>query len=126
MSNGELGLDLDTPDGIFESVDAGWEYACGIRVGGSLECWGETPLAGAMPPEGEFRDVSVGIEHACAVRVDGELKCWGRMELFRGSGDPPEGTFIDIVSGADFHCGIGEIQYLAMAKDPPVATNSQG
>ncbi len=106
MSNGELGLDLDTPDGIFESVDAGWEYACGIRLGGSLECWGETPLAGAMPPEGEFRDVSVGIEHACAVRVDGELKCWGRMEPFRGSGDPPEGIFIDIVSGADFHCGM--------------------
>ncbi len=106
---------LTPPGGEFTMVDAGWEYACGLRPSGGVECWGRNPAAGVDPPEGEFTSVSVGIEHACALRPSEEVECWGRVRRgYRGHfARPPEGPFTAIAAGDDHLCGLrsgGEVE----------------
>ena len=61
-------------------------YSCGVRLDGSLECWGSDHTIGKwpsspdtvlFPPEGEYTQVGVGLDFACALRVDGKVDCWG-------------------------------------------------
>ena len=111
---------LIPPGGEFTMVDAGWEYACGLRPSGGVECWGRNPAAGVEPPEGEFTSVSVGIEHACARRPTSEVECWGWVwRGYRGHfARPPEGPFTAIAAGSmsaltGFLCGLrpgGEVE----------------
>ena len=99
---------LTPPGGEFVMVDAGWEYACGVRPGGEVECWGRNPVASVEPPEGELISVSVGIEHACALRLDGKAECWGRIRKgYRGPfARPIEGSFTAIAASTDYLCGL--------------------
>ncbi len=99
--------DLKAPPGLFKAVSAGWGYACGIRLEGQLECWGQNPAAGIPPPPGAFKSLSVGVEHACALRTDGEAECWGEpQQHWRSAWDAPPGGFTDMATGKDFSCGL--------------------
>ena len=53
----------------------GAAFACGVRDGGSVGCWGAGPSA--LAPEDEFEVVAAGLQEMCAVRVGGEIHCWG-------------------------------------------------
>ena len=65
--------------GEFASVSAGGRHNCGVRVDGSVACWGNNEYGQATPPEGEFASVSAQGARTCGVRVDGygSLACWG-------------------------------------------------
>ncbi len=127
---------LTPPGGEFTMVDAGWEYACGLRPSGGVECWGRNPAAGVDPPEGEFTSVSVGIEHACALRPSEEVECWGRVwRGYRGHfARPPEGPFTAIAAGAmgsfaGFLCGLrsgGEVECWGRGYDEGEASPPSG
>ena len=52
----------------------------GVRVDGSMACWGSDEFGQATPPEGKFASVSAGGFHTCGVRVDGFVVCWGYNE----------------------------------------------
>ena len=70
-------MSLATPEGEFASVSAGYTYNCGVRVDGSVACWGGNDFGEITPPEGEFASVSSGRGHICGLRVDGSVACWG-------------------------------------------------
>jgi alpha-tubulin suppressor-like RCC1 family protein len=65
------------PGGFFVQVSAGTAHACGVRIGGTLACWGNNLYQQATPPPGTFLQVSGGLFHTCGVRADGTLTCWG-------------------------------------------------
>ncbi len=96
----------EPPGGPFTAVQAGFEYACGIRPGGALECWGRNRIMLENIPEGEFASLDLGVEHACAIRVDGVAECWGWSGRRRGAASPPRGQFTDIAAANSFACGI--------------------
>ena len=93
------------------SSDAGWKafstgqgHACGIRVDGSLWCWGrnsESMLG--MPADGgiqyrspqhigvdtDWTSVDANQEYTCALKADGSLWCWGLFPEKTGFVDRP-------------------------------------
>lgn len=99
------------------SVDAGTKHACGIRVDGTVTCWGsntdwqEKYSGQALPPAGAFRSVSAGGYHTCGVWTDGTLACWGSND--NGQAAPPPGAFRSVSAGDHFTCGIRADQSLA-------------
>ena len=78
--------------GGFLQVDAGWDYACGLRVDGTITCWlgtnhghgtaTESTFYISYPPEerdpvGTYNFIRVGNLEHCAVSTDGDPACWG-------------------------------------------------
>lgn len=94
--------DASAPPGRFRMVSAGWNHSCGVRVGGSVECWGSDDFGESSPPEGEFVEVSAGNALSCGVRVGGEVECWGS-----GKGHAkivlPEGELVSVSAGWGGH-----------------------
>ena len=64
-------------EGKFASVSAGSNHTCGLRLDGSVACWGRAQEGQATPPEGEFSSVSAGGSHNCGLRLAGSVACWG-------------------------------------------------
>ena len=90
-AKGESGVGADGASVSFASVSAGWNYTCGVRDDGSVECWGNDYYVWvngrATPPAGEFASVSAGGSHTCGVRRNGSVACWGYDEV--GQATPP-------------------------------------
>ncbi len=85
------------PEGEFSAISVGPQVVCGIRVGGTIDCWGRDRFDLLAPPVGEFSSVDVGFAAACGVRVGGEVACWGD----RGRGPVPEGRFRAVAAYGD-------------------------
>ena len=88
----------------FSSVSVGLYHACGIRLDGSINCWGSDTHGQATPPSGMFSSISVGESYACGVRTDGLLRCWGEDAWGRAS--PPGGQFLSVSAGYGHTCGV--------------------
>ena len=121
----------------FVSVSAGRYHTCGLRVDGSVACWGRDEYGQATPPEapgatveigatagvgvvgdvgvqvtkGEFASASAGWDHTCGVRVDGYVACWGFNA--DGKATPPEGEFASVSAGGGHTCGLRVDGYVA-------------
>ena len=80
--------------GGFKYIEAGWSYACAIRMDGTSVCWNYAPpievdyyagrryaeeLVTAQPQGGVFVELTGAKDIACGVRPDGETRCWGDM-----------------------------------------------
>ena len=80
--------------GGFRFIEAGWSYACAIRMDGTSVCWNYAPprevdsspgtqfaedLVEAQPQGGVFVELTGAKDIACGVRPDGETRCWGDM-----------------------------------------------
>ncbi len=82
--------DPDQPLSAGPYISAGYNFTCGIAVGGAAYCWGlnedgqlgdgtttlrNVPVAvtGGLA----FARISAGLEHACALTGAGEIYCWG-------------------------------------------------
>ena len=105
---------------VFVNVSAGFRYSCGLREGGSVECWewGSHPFGEhwwgiqqdswsddpvlVLPPAGLFTAVSAGWGNACGLRPGGWLECWGpnRSEVV----SPPAGSFTGVSMGLEHAC----------------------
>ena len=48
------------PNWEYVAVSAGWDFACGLRIGGKVECWGDDSYGQLDAPSGEFVAVSSG------------------------------------------------------------------
>ena len=100
----------DTPDPAdedrleFSSVSVGLHHACGIRLDGSVNCWGSDSSGKATPPAGTFDSISAGETYTCGVRTDGLLRCWGEAAWGRAS--PPDGKFLSVSAGYGHTCGV--------------------
>ena len=80
--------------GGFKYIEAGWSYACAIRMDGTSVCWNyRAPIevdyyagwrfaeevVAAQPQGGVFVEITGAKDIACGVRPDGETRCWGDM-----------------------------------------------
>lgn len=103
----------------FESLALGANFACGVRVGGDVVCWGgndqgqlgdgTTADRGApvIAPVGSgATSVTAGLRHACALLATGTARCWGA----NGSGQLGDGSRVT---------SPGPVQ----VKDLPIATS---
>ena len=83
------------PGSRFKDVSLGAAHVCGIRVDGTLWCWGQnnegqlglgmTSEMARQPtqlPRNNWQQVAAGQHHTCAVRGEGQLFCWGRGDTF--------------------------------------------
>lgn len=98
------------PEGAFVKI-SGSGYWCGIKLDGTLECWGNQGNAGnTAPPPGTFVDVVAGSGFGCGLRGDGQVICWGPNADVWNS-EPaltpqPPGPFVQIAAHAAWICGI--------------------
>jgi hypothetical protein len=67
---------LKPPTGAFFRVMYGTTYICGVRPSGSVECWGDDPVAA---PGGTFKEVALSPTQysACGISSTGNVSCWG-------------------------------------------------
>ena len=55
----------------------GEEHNCGIRVEGTVECWGANHRGQADAPAGQFAGIAAGTGFSCGLRTGGAVECWG-------------------------------------------------
>ena len=123
-SNGDVYLNtgqgvrsLPSPSGGFVQLQVEHNYACGIRVGGNIDCWSLTDLDRTWAenarktrtvlrevPTGRFRDLTTAEYYACAIAVHGTVKCWGTVDF--GQDQVPNGSFLHVSAGATHACGL--------------------
>ncbi len=73
------------PGGVFGAVSVGYGHVCGLRVDGSVECWGEDWFGqSSQAPPGRFVAVDAGVSHSCGLRPDGSAQCWGEDSMDSG------------------------------------------
>lgn len=88
-------------------VDAGGGFKCGLRLNGSVECWGAGGFYGEQDvPAGPFTYVGVGATHACALSDSGEISCWGQDSENYGLLDAPAGSFKALDVGFLANCAL--------------------
>ena len=95
---------LGTIAGRFKQVGGGYGHSCGLKVDGTVACWGWNRDGRSTPPPGTFRQISVGTHHACGVKTDGTVACWGLNDL--GQAAPSPGLFVQVSAGFLHTCGI--------------------
>ena len=72
-------------------VAAGWVHSCGLRVNGTITCWGNDDHGQLDVPSGQFSAVAAGWVHSCGLRTSGTITCWDNNEY--GQADAPDGQF---------------------------------
>jgi len=91
--------------GCWDKVVVGRDHTCGLRLDGSIGCWGSNVHGQtASPTEGTFTDIASGYHQVCALRDDGEAVCWGKNTS--GSTNPPPGPLLTISCGVEFCCSL--------------------
>ena len=91
----------------WSAVSAGGNYTCGLKVDGSIACWGDNSAGQDNPPaETDFSAVSAGGGAACALRTDGSIACWGQASS-PGQFIVPSGhDFTAVSAGASHACAL--------------------
>lgn len=100
------------PSGKFTHLDTHSDHACGIRVGGTIECWWMTNPEGwnfvdvgqIRSPAGEYTAISVQAFYSCGLRSDRTIICWGANEY--GQSDAPLGTYTAVAVGDTHSCAL--------------------
>jgi alpha-tubulin suppressor-like RCC1 family protein len=100
------GLDDAIAVAMFPGAGAEPPYACALRRGGTVSCWGgaeyatlgdgstqeqHTPIA--VAGLSHVVQIAAGNEHACARLDDGTIRCWGRV-FRRREGDEVTPEFL--------------------------------
>lgn len=124
--------------GALSAISAGDGYTCGLRVDGTLLCWGDnsdntlgdgttvayrtapTPVVG-LKRTGPGVKVSTGYETTCGLLANGTVKCWGANSFgqlgdgttaFASPSAPPVDfgglKARDVASGRSFSCAVLE------------------
>ena len=101
MLGQEYGGEASPPSGEFTSVSAGVAYTCGVRVDGSLECWGDVE----WEPTGEFVSVGAGFGHTCGVKADSSVVCRSYADWIDPS-TSASGEFVSVSAGSGYGCGL--------------------
>ncbi len=97
--SGETGVEVD---GDWVMVSASQRFACGLRVDGTISCWGQNDDGQASPPSGTFVAVETLGSAGCGLRIDGEIQCWGNERAEELLDDVPVGPW------ESFWCGSGD------------------
>ena len=79
-------------------------HSCGLRIDGSIVCWGNNYDGQAEAPGGSFTQVSAGGYHSCGLRIDGSIVCWGNNRY--GQAEAPGGSFTQVSASGRLSCGV--------------------
>ena len=71
---------------------AAYKSTCGLRVDGTVICWGDTGAGEPYAAEGRFTRITAG----CGIRTDGTIDCFNPFGRERT--DLPRGRFTDITA----------------------------
>jgi alpha-tubulin suppressor-like RCC1 family protein len=85
-------------------ITTGFASTCGIKLDGTVVCWGTDQWKGNEVAPGQFTQISSGAFHTCGIRPDGMVTCWGSNSY--GQLDAPSGQFIQVSGGWTHTCGI--------------------
>lgn len=88
----------------FSSISAGDNHVCGLRLNGSIACWGVIAGRQTTSPAGKHTAVAAGGEFTCALREDGSPRCWGTTAGWQTG--VPDGPFVTITAGWGHACGL--------------------
>ena len=95
---------IAAPNDLQGRVSADWTHTCGLKMDGSVDCWGGGISGQDEDQTGPFVQVSTGEWHSCGLRPDGSVDCWGEEEQGQAVDQP--GPFTQISAGSDFACGV--------------------
>lgn len=97
--DGETGcIPEPTLDNQFTQVVTGRLFTCGLRLDGSVRCWGYNwGGVASAPPTDHFTKIAAGYFGACGLRSDGSAVCWG--DDSESESQVPAGAFTDIAVG---------------------------
>ena len=105
-----LGL-VELPASVrFTALDVGSGHSCGVRVDGTVACWGDNASGESESPDGQFKAVAASVAfagddgHSCGLRVGGTVACWGHNAS--GQADAPRGQFSSVAAGSHRSCGV--------------------
>lgn len=99
------------PSGEFMTLSLGRIHGCGIRINGSIACWGLDTFGcvDEAPITGNFTQLSLGYIHSCALRDDFRILCWG----YHDDGIPiissSRESYSMIASGDEYICALSTI-----------------
>ena len=111
---------LQAPAGGFASIAVGDFYTCGVKINGSIACWGKDTVVNLAPPPelttAEYA-IELGNDFACVLKPQGAVICWGdSVSSARGVGKVAPGSYTTISAGSEgsHACGVrreGTIAY---------------
>ena len=88
----------------YSAISAGDLHTCGLKLDGSVDCFGSDGRGQSSPPTGEFLQVAAGGVHTCGIRAsDSTVACWGSAAVPSG---PAQIKIAQIDSGFSHSCGI--------------------
>ena len=103
--SGPLSRGMDAV-GDMATITTATKHACGLRIGGTLACWGDGPLPviGADAAT-RFRQATTWDNVTCVITLGYEVQCWGHPQIvsaaeavFQGSG------WLEIATSENFLC----------------------
>jgi len=100
---------VNPPSGGFKAVSASGTspgasgYACGLRAGGAVNCWGHGPTSVLARHVARLSSVSVFDVNGCGIS-SGRVVCWG--DNTQGQLDPPSGKYTEVSAGAEYACAV--------------------
>ena len=71
-------------------IAAGDNHSVGLRLDGTVECWGANDEGQTDAPAGRFVAIAAGYGHSLALRPDGVVLGWG--DNFDGQADTIQGA----------------------------------
>ena len=90
-------------DSRYSAISAGSLHTCGVRLDGTIGCFGSNGRGQSDPPDGEFLSVSAGGVHTCGVKANGSVVCWGSEAV---ESPPADRRFSSVSSGDSHSCGV--------------------
>jgi len=107
---GKKDKDGTVPNEDFVEVGVGSNSACGLRVDGTIRCWGSGVWDREPPANAKASALAHGYDATCWIDADtSELGCTG-LGTYTYTGyaqtEPPSGTFVDVGVGRSTACAL--------------------
>lgn len=88
----------------FVTIVGGLTHSCGLRVNGSVLCWGGNDyLQAAPPPNLQLVSIDSSYNHTCGLQPDGFAVCWGAEG--QGARTYADASTIALLTTAGRHTG---------------------